>query len=87
MTRYRNAFLNLALPLLAFSEPSPAEEIEYPSGGAWEEGEAWTLWSTIDVAVAEEMSLIDLVKVCPSPMPITLSHLPVPAPPPMLTRH
>ena len=45
LDRYRNAFLNLALPLFAFAQPSPAEEYTPPAGGA-----PWTLWSVEEVA-------------------------------------
>ena len=53
---YRNAFLNLALPLYAISEPSPAEEYERPNGG-----EPFTLWDQTVVAPSAEYTLAELV--------------------------
>lgn len=52
---YRNGFLNLALPLLAFSEPASAEEYELPAAATspWADGRRrWTLWDRIDVPAA-----------------------------------
>ena len=60
--RYRNAFLNLALPLLAFSEPSPAEEFPYPTCANFEAGATWTLWSSVEMRPEAEQTLKELVK-------------------------
>ena len=56
LDRYRNAFLNLALPLFAFAQPSPAEEYAPPAGGA-----PWTLWSVEEVAEGRALTLKELV--------------------------
>lgn len=42
MDRYKNGFINLALPLFTFSEPTRAKESEYY-------GIKWTLWDRFEV--------------------------------------
>ena len=41
LTRYRNAFINLALPFFAFTVPVPAEEMPGP------QGKTFTVWDSI----------------------------------------
>ena len=70
---YRNGFLNLALPLVAFSEPSPAEEYPMPGGG-----EPWTLWSRIEIGPEpgeEELTLQELVAQLEARLQLELSML------------
>eukprot|EP00797_Seminavis_robusta_P023329 Sro381_g130880.1 Ubiquitin-activating enzyme E1 1 (902) ;mRNA; r:51854-54559 len=43
LTQYRNAFINLAIPLLAFTVPLPAEEVPGPGGTKF------TVWDSIVV--------------------------------------
>jgi hypothetical protein len=45
LNRYKSAFLNLAVPLLQFSEPAPAPKIALPSGLTV------TLWDRWDFVV------------------------------------
>jgi ubiquitin-activating enzyme E1 len=60
LENFRNGYLNLALPLVAFSEPSPAEEYEWP--GSRESDGTWNLWSRIDIGTPSELTLQQLVK-------------------------
>jgi len=49
-SRFRNAYLNLALPLLAQSEPEPPTELLIPAIEGKEE-EIWTEWSRVEVKI------------------------------------
>jgi len=57
--RFRNGFLNLALPSVAFSEPYPAEEYDWPGGG--KNKKTWNIWSRIAVEPSSELTLQQLV--------------------------
>ena len=70
LEQYRNAFFNLALPLVALSEPSPAEEYQMPGGGP-----PWTLWSRIDVARPPDATLKELVALLEERIGLELSML------------
>jgi ubiquitin-activating enzyme E1 len=48
MTRHRNAFINLALPLFAFSVPLPAEQVAGPHGTKF------SLWDKIVISQQED---------------------------------
>lgn len=52
LERYKNGFVNLALPLLSFAEPSRAKEQEYY-------GKKWTLWDRFEVD--HEMTLAEFL--------------------------
>jgi len=52
---FRNVFLNLALPLIAVSEPELAEEMPLPGGGTFNE------WSKLLVDEGRELTLSELV--------------------------
>jgi ubiquitin-activating enzyme E1 len=42
LDRYKNGFINIALPLIAFTDPIHAQELEY-------NGNKWTLWDRFEV--------------------------------------
>ena len=70
ISQYRNSFLNLALPLLAFSEPSPAEEFTMPGSG-----DSWTLWDRLKVEPPEELTLAALVSHLETELQLEVSML------------
>jgi ubiquitin-activating enzyme E1-like protein 2 len=53
---YRNAFLNIALPLIVLSEPAPAERTEIM------EGISYTLWDKWEVQGHADFTLKDFLK-------------------------
>jgi ubiquitin-activating enzyme E1 len=55
--QHRNAYLNLALPLFAVSEPEPAEEFPIPGTD-----ETWCEWSRIEMDASAGLSLRALVE-------------------------
>ena len=46
---FRNSYLNLALPLVALSEPEPPETFRLPASADGARGEAWSEWSRVEV--------------------------------------
>ena len=67
---HANTFINLALPLIAFSEPNEAEEYPMPQAGA-----PWNLWSKLEVAEGRELSLAELVQLLEERLGLEISML------------
>lgn len=59
LSYHRNAFVNIALPFVAFSDPVMAEGRSYalPSGGE----RRWGIWDRIDVNEGRDISMSDLI--------------------------
>ncbi|EPY29245.1 ubiquitin-activating enzyme E1 [Strigomonas culicis] len=61
LSLYRSAFVNIALPLFAFSDPIIAAGRSYalPSGGSVR----WTAWDRLDINEGRDISVNELVRV------------------------
>jgi len=70
LSAHANTFINLALPLVASSEPNEAEEKVMPKTGT-----PWTLWTKVEVNEGRELLLKELVQLLEERFQLELSML------------
>ena len=71
--RYKNAFLNLALPLMALSEPAPPKRVQHrpECGAAWGQWSVWDRWGYDESRTLQQLLHWLAVRARPAPLPQT----------------